>query len=203
MLNKKLFQLFLITLATISFIAPSALCQTRVLKTPSNQELRELLDFIFPKAVEKFDGNTNEFSIDIRINPSFQSPMQISITKNIKGDIYAHKYSFVDKSKPIFEQLIVLDNYGKTSEIKELGKNLKLKKEEIVKKKLLQSLVAKFFSPHKFQKQDGLNLDGTFYEIWYVDNLSKFYFSQSGSDKFEKDESTLITFAREISQKAN
>jgi hypothetical protein len=172
--------------------------QKNVVKTPALEEIVEIYDVIFPKFSERIDFKSSEYSIDVRIDPSFGSPSQLSLIKHRDGAVEMIRFDFLNRKESLFEQLITLPEYGQVNDFKFLAKKLKVERKEPKNTRLIKLLINTFFNNTSFRKNGDLSLDGNHFEIWYKDAGSTFYFSQSINQQYDSSESKLVTFGRKI-----
>jgi hypothetical protein len=170
----------------------------RKIKTLSLDKYEELYNSIFPRISEEFDLKKHEYAIDVRLHPSFSAPQQVSIIKFQDGKLAVYIYKLADQKESLGDQIISLLQNGASNDIKTLAEQLKVGKTEIKKPDFLRPLVNDFFKRISLRKETRIWLDGVGYDVWYADSENKAYFSLSGSEKFEKKESPLITWARSL-----
>lgn len=185
-------------LACILLLISDSFGQTKTYQVPTDDEFDEIYEMIFPRKTSVFDATTQEFSLDIRVVPSFTSPVQLSIKKFRNGNFEIIRYDLSTRNLPLFEQLIALPNYGQEKDYLTLAKGLKIESKVPQNLQAIKTRLKTFFQNTEFRRETNFFLDGVSYEVWYVDNGSRFHFEQIAGEMYERGESKLVTFARKI-----
>ena len=172
--------------------------QSQTYQAPTNEEWDAIYRVIFPKVSDSFDARTQEYAMDLRIAPSFRAPSQLSIVKFRTGDLVITRYDVKNRELPIFEQLIALPDYRADPDYAVLAKSLAVEKRSPANVSSIIGHLRSFFNNTGFRTEKNFSLDGVFYEVWYEDTGSKFYFGQSGEEKYDPKESKRITNIRKV-----
>lgn len=157
----------------------------------------ELYATIFPRITDEFDAN-HEFAIDVRLRPSFSAPRQLTFSKDRNGKLTAYIYNLANENESIGDQVNSLIRRGVPDDVKTLSRQLKVSKTAIRDPEFLVIAVKDFFEKTSFRKETGYSLDGVGYDVWYVDSGNRIYLSLVGGEKFEKGESPVITWVRNL-----
>lgn len=172
--------------------------QNSSFRIPTEEEFAVVYEAIFPSATKSFDPKRDKFAVDVRISPSFGAPSQLSLTERRNGGFDAQRYELKDRSRSLFEQLTNLPDFSDTRDYQRLAQRLAVENGVPKHLKAVRVKINNLFRSTSFRQETNFTLDGTAYEIWYVDNGSSFHFSQVGSAKHLRGESALITFIRQI-----
>lgn len=192
MLCKYLILLFFLLMST------NAYGQQKVYSTLPLDKYEGLYNTIFPKSTDLFSFNKHEFAIDIRIRPSFSAPAQVSIIKFRDGKFNVWIYKLANNKESLGDQVSVLLQSGVSSDIRTLSDKLNVIKKEIKNPEFLIPLIKDFHKKVTLKKGADISLDGVGFDIWYMDAGSKMFLSLNGGEEFEKGESSIITWARDL-----
>jgi len=158
----------------------------------------ELYDSIFARSSDEFDVAKQEFSIDVRLRPSFSAPRQVSITRFRDGKFVAYFHKLANENESIDDQVNSLIRKGGSDDVKALSLLLKVSKTDIKVHGLLLNEINDFFRQTSFRKETRITLDGVGFDVWYVDAGNKIRLSLVGGEKFERGESPAITWVRNL-----
>lgn len=98
-----------VTFFGILVLNSALFCQN--IQIPTEKEFDVIYESLFPKKSLRFDAVAQEYAMDIRVQPSFGSPSQLSVVKTHDGRFELSRYDLVDRKKDLFEQLISLPEY--------------------------------------------------------------------------------------------
>jgi hypothetical protein len=189
-------KVYSLVLTIVWFLVLEGTGQTVTYKIPTDEEFDAIFDIIFPKKTTSYDPNVHEFAFDIRVEPSFNSPSQLSVTKSRNGSFEILRYELADKKRPIFEQLISLPAYSETKDFAVLAKQLSVERRQPSNLKVVKRNIEGLFHNLSFRKETNFVLDGVMYKLWYVDTGSKFQFAQISQETYVLGESRLVTILR-------
>jgi hypothetical protein len=168
----------------------------------SSEKIEEIYHLAFPRVTSTFDAVKDEFSLDVRISPSFRAPVQVSIVKRQDGTIFLTRYTLSNPSVSLSDQVFAMLERGEPSDAVHLSRGLNVVSRQTADARELNSILHSFFSRTRFPISREITLDGVGYQIWYIDSVSEVHFSHVGSERFERGEFPIITWARSIDEKS-
>jgi len=177
--------------------------QDGTVRIPTEDEFIEIYNVIFPLASNRFSPTSDYFALDIRMEPSYRAPSQLSILKRENGHLEVLRYDFVNSETSLFEQIIKLPQFGKVKSYRELAKELKINRKQIRTGIDFEKQVDEFLLHTLFERRTDFLLDGVTFQVWYVDRGTKFHFEQTGSEEFNPKESKIVSFLRKLMSQSN